>query len=54
MALMEVKSLIFQLLLRYRLKPTDRTSPDMMASIAGFRLMPRELFWGKLESRGTA
>nr|XP_016928956.1 cytochrome P450 9c1 [Drosophila suzukii] len=54
MALMEVKSLIFQLLLRYRLKPTDRTSPDMMASIAGFRLMPRELFWCKLESRGTA
>jgi len=54
MALMEVKSLIFQLLLRYRLKPTVRTSPDMMASIAGFRLMPRELFWCKLESRGTA
>ncbi|XP_017010446.2 cytochrome P450 9c1 [Drosophila takahashii] len=54
MALMEVKSLIFQLLLRYRLKPTDRTSKDMMASIAGFRMMPRELFWCKLESRGSA
>ncbi|KAH8346412.1 hypothetical protein KR084_012203 [Drosophila pseudotakahashii] len=54
MALMEVKSLIFQLLLRYRLKPTDRTSKDMMGSIAGFRMMPRELFWCKLESRGSA
>ncbi|XP_017070438.2 cytochrome P450 9c1 [Drosophila eugracilis] len=54
MALMEVKSLIYQLVLRYRLKPTDRTSPDIMDSIVGFRLMPRELFWCKLESRGAA
>ncbi|XP_017061951.1 cytochrome P450 9c1 [Drosophila ficusphila] len=54
MALMEVKALIFQLVLRHRLKPTDRTPRDMMDSIAGFRLMPRELFWCKLESRGSA
>ncbi|XP_016972471.1 cytochrome P450 9c1 [Drosophila rhopaloa] len=54
LALMEVKSLIFQLVLRYRLNPTDRTSPDMMDSIAGFRLQPRELFWCKLESRESA
>lgn len=54
LALMEVKSLIFQLALRYHLKPTDRTPADMMSSISGFRLLPRELFWCKLESRGPA
>lgn len=51
MALMEVKSLLYQLVKAYNLKPTDKTSPDMMSSISGFRMMPRELFWCKLESR---
>ncbi|KAH8401474.1 hypothetical protein KR009_005747, partial [Drosophila setifemur] len=51
MALMEVKSLIYKLVLRFRLKPTERTPRDMMASISGFRLMPRELFWAKFEAR---
>ncbi|XP_017124755.1 cytochrome P450 9c1 [Drosophila elegans] len=54
LALMEVKSLIFQLVLHYRLKPTERTPRDMMANISGFRLLPRDLFWCKLESRGSA
>ncbi|KAH8321285.1 hypothetical protein KR074_000215, partial [Drosophila pseudoananassae] len=51
MALMEVKSLLYQLVRHFRLKPTDSTPRDMMGSIAGFRLMPRELFWCKLEAR---
>ncbi|KAH8269598.1 hypothetical protein KR018_010034, partial [Drosophila ironensis] len=51
MALMEVKSLLYQLVRRFRLKPTERTPSDMMASIAGFRLMPRELFWTHFETR---
>ncbi|EDW92579.1 cytochrome P450 9c1 [Drosophila yakuba] len=54
LALMEVKSLIFQLVLRYHLKPTDRTPADMMSSISGFQMLPRELFWCRLESRGAA
>ncbi|KAH8401477.1 hypothetical protein KR009_005750 [Drosophila setifemur] len=51
MALMEVKSVIYKLVLRFRLKPTEKTPRDMMASISGFRLRPRELFWAKFEAR---
>ncbi|XP_030558681.1 cytochrome P450 9c1 [Drosophila novamexicana] len=51
MALMEVKSLIYQLVLRFRLLPTERTPLDMMASIEGFRMQPRELFWCRFEAR---
>lgn len=51
MALMEVKSLIYQLVLRFRLLPTERTPLDMMASIEGFRMQPRELFWCRFKAR---
>ncbi|EDW08491.1 cytochrome P450 9c1 [Drosophila mojavensis] len=51
MALMEVKSLIYQMVLRFRLLPAERTVRDMMASIEGFRMEPRELFWCRFEPR---
>ncbi|XP_020800979.1 cytochrome P450 9c1 [Drosophila serrata] len=51
MALMEVKSVLYQLLRQYKLKPTDRTATDLMSSISGFRMVPRELFWCKFELR---
>ncbi|SPP75002.1 cytochrome P450 9c1 [Drosophila guanche] len=51
MALMEVKALLYRLVLRFRLEPAERTTTDMMGSIAGFHLMPRELFWCKLVAR---
>ncbi|KAH8290939.1 hypothetical protein KR054_007326 [Drosophila jambulina] len=54
MALMEVKSVIYQLLRKYTLKPTDRTSTDMINSLSGFRMVPRELFWCKFELREEA
>ncbi|KAL7738685.1 hypothetical protein ACLKA6_006970 [Drosophila palustris] len=54
MALMEVKSLIYQLVLRFHLLPAERTTQDMMGSITGFRLEPREGSWCRFEPRPTA
>ncbi|XP_062132038.1 cytochrome P450 9c1 [Drosophila sulfurigaster albostrigata] len=54
MALMEVKSLIYQLVLRFQLLPGERTTQDMLSSIVGFRLEPRELFWCRFEPRKAA
>ncbi|EDW01676.1 cytochrome P450 9c1 [Drosophila grimshawi] len=51
MALMEVKAMIYQLVLHFRLLPTERTPLDMMASIEGFRMEPRERFWCRFEPR---
>lgn len=51
MALMEVKSLIYQLILRFRVLPAERTALDMMNSITGFRLEPTELHWCRFEAR---
>ncbi|XP_023162666.2 cytochrome P450 9c1 [Drosophila hydei] len=51
LALMEVKSLIYQMVLRFHLRPAERTVRDMMASIEGFRMEPRELFWCRFETR---
>ncbi|EDW32912.1 GL10233 [Drosophila persimilis] len=51
MALMEVKALLYGLVRRFRLEPAERTTTDMMGNIAGFRMMPRELFWCKFVAR---
>ncbi|EDW74369.1 uncharacterized protein Dwil_GK21423 [Drosophila willistoni] len=51
MALMEVKSLIYQLIRNFKLEPSPRSTSDMMNSIAGFRMQPRELFWCKIVAR---
>ncbi|XP_022222750.2 cytochrome P450 9c1 [Drosophila obscura] len=51
LALMEVKALLYQLVRRFRLEPTERTTTDMMGSIAGFHMMPRESFWCKFVAR---
>lgn len=54
MALMEVKSLIYQLMLRFRVLPAERTALDMMNSITGFRLEPTQLHWCRFEPRQRA
>lgn len=51
MAQMEVKSLIYHLLLRFRVLPAERTALDMMNSITGFRLEPTQLHWCRFEPR---
>ncbi|ALC40824.1 Cyp9c1 [Drosophila busckii] len=51
-ALLQVKSLLYQLLLKFQLLPCERTTQDMLNSLAGFSMQPRELFWCKIAARG--
>lgn len=50
---MEVKSIVYHLLTKFRLEPTKKTSKDMLSSIVGFTIMPKEKFWIKYVKRGT-
>ncbi|EDX06840.1 GD25811 [Drosophila simulans] len=51
MALMELKSIVYQLLLNFKLLPAERTSRDLLNDIRGHGLKPRNGFWLKFEAR---
>lgn len=53
MALMEVKSIVYHLLTKFRLEPAQRTAKDMLSSIVGFTLIPKDKFWIKYVNRKT-
>jgi len=51
MALMEVKSIIYHLLSKFQLVPGEKTVKNMMDSLKGFHMQPKEKFWIKLVRR---
>ncbi|XP_022220251.2 probable cytochrome P450 9h1 [Drosophila obscura] len=51
LALMELKSIVYQLILSFRLLPAQKTSTNMLDSIIGHTLQPKDGFWLKFESR---
>lgn len=53
MALMEVKSIVYHLILKFKLLPAEKTVKDMMSNIKGITLVPKDKFWIKYETRKT-
>ncbi|KAL7737681.1 hypothetical protein ACLKA6_006081 [Drosophila palustris] len=53
MALMEVKSIIYHLLCKFQLVPAEKTVKNMMDSLKGFHMQPKEKFWIKLLRRNN-
>ncbi|BFG03474.1 probable cytochrome P450 9h1 [Drosophila madeirensis] len=51
LALMELKSILFQLILSFRLLPAQKTSTNLLDSIIGHNLQPMDGFWLKFETR---
>ncbi|KAH8291481.1 hypothetical protein KR054_012179, partial [Drosophila jambulina] len=51
MALMELKSIVYQLLLNFKLLPAERTTRDMLEDIVGHGLKPKSGFWLKFQKR---
>ncbi|XP_034102595.1 probable cytochrome P450 9h1 [Drosophila albomicans] len=51
LALMEVKSIVYHLILKFQLEPAQKTVKDMMSSIQGFTMVPKEKFWIKFVAR---
>lgn len=54
MAIMEVKSIIFHLISKFKLVPGEKTVKNMMESLKGFHMQPKEKFWIKLVRRDNA
>ncbi|KAH8279488.1 hypothetical protein KR026_011262, partial [Drosophila bipectinata] len=50
-ALMQVKGMLYNLILQYKIEPSPRTIKDLWASARGFNLTPRSGFWIKLVPR---
>ncbi|XP_017150682.1 probable cytochrome P450 9h1 [Drosophila miranda] len=51
LALMELKSIVYQLILGFRLVPAQKTSTNLLDNIMGHNLQPKDGFWLKFESR---
>ncbi|KAH8394885.1 hypothetical protein KR222_008619 [Zaprionus bogoriensis] len=51
MAIMEVKSIIYHLVSKFKLVPGEKTVRNMMNSLKGFHMQPKEKFWIKLVRR---
>ncbi|EDV56251.1 probable cytochrome P450 9h1 [Drosophila erecta] len=51
MALMEIKSMVYQLLLNFKLLPAERTPRDLLNDLRGHSLKPKYGFWLKFEAR---
>lgn len=51
MALMEIKSIIYHLISKFELLPTEKTVKNMLESLKGFHMQPKEKFWLKLVPR---
>lgn len=51
MALMEIKSMLYQLLLNFRLMPAEKTSRNMLEDIVSHSLKPKNGFWLKFQER---
>ncbi|XP_017008527.2 probable cytochrome P450 9h1 [Drosophila takahashii] len=51
MALMEIKSIVYQLVLNFKLLPAENTTLDLLDDIRGHGLKPRNGFWLKFKSR---
>ncbi|KAH8402374.1 hypothetical protein KR009_011595, partial [Drosophila setifemur] len=48
MALMEIKSMLYQMLLNIELLPSAKTTPNMLEAITGHGMKPKDGFWLKL------
>ncbi|CAD6998586.1 unnamed protein product [Ceratitis capitata] len=53
LALMEVKALIYHLILNFEIHRTEKTCRNLMDSIVGFTLIPKEGFWMKFVPRNS-
>ncbi|XP_017053638.1 probable cytochrome P450 9h1 [Drosophila ficusphila] len=51
MALMELKSIVYQLILNFKLLPAERTSRNLLDDIRGYDMHPKDGFWLKFKSR---
>ncbi|KAI8038621.1 hypothetical protein M5D96_008529 [Drosophila gunungcola] len=51
MALMEIKCIVYQLVLNFRLMPAAKTTRNMLENIRGHGLKPKDGFWLKFEPR---
>ncbi|XP_037713971.1 probable cytochrome P450 9h1 [Drosophila subpulchrella] len=51
MALMEIKSIVYQLVLNFKLLPAEKTSRDLLDDIRGHGLKPKDGFWLKFQAR---
>ncbi|XP_017125709.1 probable cytochrome P450 9h1 [Drosophila elegans] len=51
MALMEIKCIVYQLVLNFRLLPAAKTTRNMLENIRGHGLKPKDGFWLKFEPR---
>ncbi|EDV36352.1 uncharacterized protein Dana_GF12005 [Drosophila ananassae] len=51
MALMEIKSIVYKLLLNFELLAAEKTSSDLLEDIKGHGLKPKDGFWLKLKPR---
>ncbi|EDW02023.1 GH20129 [Drosophila grimshawi] len=54
MALMEVKSIIYHLVSKFKLVPAKKTVKNMMQSLNGFHMQPKEKFWIRFVTREGA
>ncbi|KAH8277638.1 hypothetical protein KR018_002528 [Drosophila ironensis] len=51
MALMEIKSIVYQLILNFELLPAENTSRNLLDDIRGHGLKPKDGFWLRLKPR---
>ncbi|XP_060654528.1 probable cytochrome P450 9h1 [Drosophila nasuta] len=51
MALMEVKSIIYHMLCKFKLVPGEKTVKNVMDSLKGFHMQPKDKFWIKFVRR---
>ncbi|XP_068145788.1 probable cytochrome P450 9h1 [Drosophila tropicalis] len=49
LALMELKLIIYQLVLNFKLMPAEKTVSNMLKSVVGHNLQPKEGFWLKFQ-----
>ncbi|XP_018782671.1 PREDICTED: probable cytochrome P450 9h1 isoform X1 [Bactrocera latifrons] len=53
LALMEVKAIIYHIILNFKIVRTEKTCENLMESISGFTLIPKERFWMKFVPRNS-
>ncbi|XP_028901191.1 probable cytochrome P450 9h1 [Zeugodacus cucurbitae] len=51
LALMEVKTIIYHIILNFQIVRAEKTCENLMESISGFALIPKERFWMKFVPR---
>ncbi|XP_053965013.1 probable cytochrome P450 9h1 isoform X1 [Anastrepha ludens] len=53
LALMEIKALMYNILLNFKILRAEKTCKNLMDSLVGFTLVPKERFWMKLLPRDS-